>query len=55
MTGKSILHGLSEPLAAAPLISIILVLCGVTLPGLGEKCLISSEAQRQVLRSSPSV
>ncbi|MED3508278.1 MULTISPECIES: AEC family transporter [Bacillus amyloliquefaciens group] len=39
MTGKSILHGLSEPLAAAPLISIILVLCGVTLPGLGEKML----------------
>ncbi|APH66551.1 AEC family transporter [Bacillus spizizenii] len=39
MTGKSILHGLSEPLAAAPLISMILVLCGVTLPELGVKML----------------
>ncbi|MCY8915453.1 AEC family transporter [Bacillus atrophaeus] len=39
MTGKSILHGLSEPLAAAPLASMILVLCGVSLPELGVKML----------------
>lgn len=40
MTGKSILHGLCEPLAAAPLISMILVLVfNFTLPELGVKML----------------
>ncbi|MCI3987972.1 AEC family transporter, partial [Bacillus vallismortis] len=39
MTGKSLRHGLSEPLSDAPLISMILLLCGVTLPELGVKML----------------
>ena len=37
VTGKSILHGLSEPLAFAPLASIILVLFGLQIPELPQK------------------
>nr|MDH3152995.1 AEC family transporter [Bacillus licheniformis] len=39
VTGKSILHGLSEPLAFAPLASIILVLFGLQIPELPQKML----------------
>ncbi|MFP5201350.1 MULTISPECIES: AEC family transporter [Bacillus] len=39
MTTKAILHGLSEPLALAPLASIILVLLGFKLPALGHEML----------------
>ncbi|MGX9975417.1 AEC family transporter [Bacillus subtilis] len=39
VAGKSILHGLSEPLAFAPLASIILVLFGLQIPELPQKML----------------
>ncbi|MGQ7122940.1 AEC family transporter, partial [Escherichia sp. HC-CC4] len=39
VTVKSILHGLSEPLACVPLIGVILVLCGFQSPHLLEKSL----------------